>query len=228
MFNARLIDFCFHVCPEKTFGEMSSFAKELFKIKDRLANGEGFHPVVGRVDGSDVTLTPISVKKAITYKLELNGVVWVIHDNIKAEPNQNFSKQILTYMGWHFNNKTLYDIFGLKDRGVKPKISDLYTLWITLVDEFNKDHNGLKERNICISQDKYIRVINARPGKHPDEVIGKVDIIDNGEFDSFVFNTDGIPFKESMKLRTALIKQKSGFSPTRPLGTNPDFTQKEI
>lgn len=227
MFNARLIDFCFHICPEKTFGEMWKFSEVYFKIKDLLANGTEFNEVIGEVNGFPIILTSISAGKSITYKLELNGVVWVIHDNINAEPNQDFSKQILQYMAWHFNDKTLYDIFNLEHRVVKPKISDLYVLWIKLVDEFNKDSKGFKERNICVSQDKYIRVINARPATYPDEIIGKVDIIENGVFESFVFNTDGIPFKEGMKLRTTLIKQKGSFIPTPTLTTNKDFTQKD-
>ena len=60
------------------------------------------------------------------------------------------------------------------------------------------------------------------------EVIGKVDIIENGVFDSFVFTTDGIPFKEAMKLRTTLIKQKGSFVTPPSLNPNPDFTQKEF
>lgn len=228
MFNARLIDFCFHICPEKTFGEMWKFSEVYFKIKDLLANGTEFNEVIGEVNGFPIILTSISTGNSITYKLELNGVVWVIHDNINVEPNQDFSKEILKYMAWHFNNKTLHDIFGLECRVVKPKISDLYVLWIKLVDEFNKDCKGFKERTICVSQDKYIRVINARPSSHPDEVIGKVDIIENGMVDSFVFNTDGIPFKEAMRLRTILIKQKGSFVPTPTLSHNTDFTQKEF
>lgn len=227
MFNARLIDFCFHVCPEKTFGGMWKFAEELFKIRDGLANGTEYNPVIGVVDSHQIVLTPISTENSITYKLELNGVIWVIHDNINAVPNQDFSKEILRYMAWHFNDKTLYDIFNLEHRVVKPKISDLYVLWIKLVDEFNKDSKGFKERSICVSQDKYIRVVNARPATYPDEIIGKVDIIENGVFESFVFNTDGIPFKEGMKLRTTLIKQKGSFIPTPTLTTNKDFTQKD-
>ena len=228
MFNARLIDFCFHVCPEKTFGEMSKFAEELFKIRDGLANGTNYNPIIGVVDGQEIILTPISTENSITYKLELGSLVWVIHDNINGEPNQDFSRQILQYMGWHFNDKTLYDIFNLEHRVVKPKISDLYALWIKLIDEFNLNQKGFSERTICLSPEKCIRIIKPRPATHPDEIIGKVDIIENGVFDSFVFTTDGIPFKEAMKLRTTLIKQKGSFVTAPSLNSNPDFTQKEF
>ena len=228
MFNARLIDFCFHICPGKTFGEMSKFAEELFKIRDGLANGTEYNPIIGVVDGQQIILTPISTENSITYKLELGSLVWVIHDNINGEPNQDFSRQILQYMGWHFNDKTLYDIFNLEYRTVKPEFSDLYTLWIKLIDEFNLNPKGFKERTICLSQEKCIRIIKPRTASQPDEIIGKVDIIENGVFDSFVFTTDGIPFKEAMKLRTTLIKQKGSFVPPPSLNPNSDFTQKEF
>ena len=228
MFNARLIDFCFHVCPEKTFGEMSKFAEELFKIRDGLANGTTYNPIIGVMNGQQIILTPISTENSLTYKLELGSLVWVIHDNINAEPNQDFSKQILQYMGWHFNTKTLYDIFGLEHRVVKPEISDLYALWIKLIDEFNLNPNGFKEKTMWLGREKCIRVIDGRLSVYPDEVIGKVDIIENGVFDSFVFTTDGIPFKEAMKLRTTLIKQKGSFVTPPSLNPNPDFTQKEF
>lgn len=228
MFNARLIDFCFHICPEKTFGEMSKFAEELFKIRDGLANGTEYNPIIGIVDGQQIILTPISTENSITYKLELGSLIWVIHDNINGEPNQDFSRQILQYMTWHFNDKTLYDIFNLEHRVVKPKISDLYALWIKLIDGFNLNPLGFSERTISLGQEKCIRIIKPRTTKYPDLVIGRVDIIDNGVLDSFVFTTDGIPFKEAMKLRTTLIKQKGSFIPQPTLSSNPDFTQKEF
>ena len=228
MLTARLIDFCFHVFPEKTFGEMLKFANEIFKIRTGLSIGKECNPVIGIVDGEQIILTPIYTKNSITYKLELGSLVWVIHDNINGEPNQDFSKQILQYMSWHFNTKTLYDIFNLEHRTVKPEISDLYALWIKLIDELNIDINGFKERTMYLGQEKCIRVIDVRQASHPDEIIGKVDIIKNGVFDSFVFNTDGIPFKEAMKLRTTLIKQKGSFVPHTTLNPNTDFTQKEF
>ena len=228
MLTARLIDFCFHVFPEKTFGEMLKFANEIFKIRTGLSIGKECNPVIGIVDGEQIILTPIYTKNSITYKLELGSLVWVIHDNINGEPNQDFSKQILQYMSWHFNTKTLYDIFNLEHRTVKPEISDLYALWIKLIDELNIDINGFKERTMYLGQEKCIRVIDVRQASHPDEIIGKVDIIKNDVFDSFVFNTDGIPFKEAMKLRTTLIKQKGSFVPHTTLNPNTDFTQKEF
>lgn len=228
MFNARLIDFCFYIYPENTFGKMWKFTQQLFKISDGLANGREYNPVIGVVDGQQIILTPIWAKNSITYKLELGSLVWVIHDNINGEPNQDFSKQILQYMSWHFNTKTLYDIFNLEHRTVKPEISDLYALWIKLIDELNIDINGFKERTMYLGQEKCIRVVDVRQASHPDEIIGKVDIIKNGVFDSFVFNTDGIPFKEAMKLRTTLIKQTGSFLPHTTLNPNPDFTQKEF
>ena len=79
-----------------------------------------------------------------------------------------------------------------------------------------------------MSPEKCIRIIKPRPTTRPDEIIGKVDIIENGVFDSFVFTTDGIPFKEAMKLRTTLIKQKGSFVTPPSLNPNPDFTQKEF
>lgn len=228
MLTARLIDFCFHVFPEKTFGEMLKFANEIFKIRTWLSIGKEYNPVIGIVDGEQIILTPIYTKNSITYKLELGSLVWVIHDNINGEPNQDFSKQILQYMSWHFNTKTLYDIFNLEHRTVKPEISDLYALWIKLIDELNIDINGFKERTMYLGQEKCIRVIDVRQASQPDEIIGKVDIIKNDVFDSFVFNTDGIPFKEAMKLRTTLIKQKGSFVPHTTLNPNTDFTQKEF
>lgn len=228
MLTARLIDFCFHVFPEKTFGEMLKFTNEIFKIRTRLSIGKEYNPVIGIVDGEQIILTPIYTKNSITYKLELGSLVWVIHDNITGAPNQDFSREILQYMGLHFNDKTLYDIFNLEDRVVKPEFSDLYALWIKLIDELNIDINGFKERTMYLGQEKCIRVIDVRQASHPDEIIGKVDIIKNGVFDSFVFNTDGIPFKEAMKLRTTLIKQKGSFVPHTTLNPNTDFTQKEF
>ena len=228
MFNARLIDFCFHICPEKTFGEMSKFAEELFKIRDGLANGTNYNPIIGVVDDQQIILTAISTENSITYKLELGSLAWVIHDNINGEPNQDFSRQILQYMGWHFNDKTLYDIFNLEHRTVKPKISELYALWIKLVDGFNLNPLGFSERTIYLGTEKCIRIIKPRTTMYPDKVIGRVDIIENGVLDSFVFTTDGIPFKEAMKLRTTLIKQKGSFVPHTTLNPNTDFTQKEF
>lgn len=228
MFNARLIDFCFHICPEKTFGEMWKFAEELFKIRDGLANGTEYNPIIGVVDGQQIILTPIHTKNSITYKLELGSLVWVIHDNITGVPNQDFSREILQYMGLHFNDKTLYDIFNLKDRVRKPEFSDLYALWINLIGEFNINNEGFEESNIWLGPEKCIRIIKPRPTTRPDEIIGKVDIIKNGVFDSFVFTTDGIPFKKAMELRTTLIKQKGSFNPKSALSSNPDFTQKEF
>lgn len=228
MFNVRLIDFCFHICPEKTFGEMWKFAEELFKIRDGLANGTEYNPIIGIVDGQQIILTPIHTKNSITYKLELGSLVWVIHDNITGVPNQDFSREILQYMGLHFNDKTLYDIFNLEDRVHKPEFSDLYALWINLIGEFNINNNGFEESNIWLGPEKCIRIIKPRPTTRPDEIIGKVDIIKNGVFDSFVFTTDGIPFKKAMELRTTLIKQKGSFNPKSALSSNPDFTQKEF
>ena len=228
MLNARLIDFCFHICPRIPFGEMWKFSEVYFKIKDLLANGTEFNEVIGEVNGFPIILTSISAGKSITYKLELNGVIWVIHDNINVEPNQDFSREILQYMAWHFNDKTLYDIFNLEHRVVKPKISDLYAIWIKLIDEFNLNNKGFAERNIWLGPEKCIRIIKPRPATYPDEIIGKVDIIENGVLDSFVFTTDGIPFKKAMKLRTTLIKQKGSFVTPPSLNPNPDFTQKEF
>ena len=228
MLTARLIDFCFHVFPEKTFGEMLKFANELFKIRDGLSIGKEYNPVIGVVDGEQIILTPIYTKNSITYKLELGPLVWVIHDNSTGVPNQDFSREILQYMGLHFNDKTLYDIFNLEDRVHKPEFSDLYALWIKLIEEFNINNKGFEESNIWLGPEKCIRIIKPRPTTRPDEIIGKVDIIKNGVFDSFVFTTDGIPFKKAMELRTTLIKQKGGFNPKSALSSNPDFTQKEF
>lgn len=228
MLTARLIDFCFHVFPEKTFGEMLKFANELFKIRDGLSIGKEYNPVIGVVDREEIILTPIYTKNSITYKLELGSLVWVIHDNVTGVPNQDFSREILQYMGWHFNDKTLYDIFNLEDRVHKPEFSDLYALWIKLIEEFNINNEGFEESNIWLGPEKCIRIIKPRPATRPDEIIGKVDIIKNGVFDSFVFTTDGIPFKKAMELRITWIKHKGSFNPKPVLSSNPDFTQKEF
>ena len=230
MFNARIIDFCFHIYPNKTFGEIKKFSEHLFKIRDYIIKGIELHPVIGVIDGQQITLDIISSKESITWKLEFNGVIWLIHDNIGATPNQDFSRTIIDYMALHFHDKSLKDIFGFNDNHSNTPISsDLYALWIHLIDQMNESPQGFVQGLVFLGQDKAIRTFNINPDKNKSGgLVGKVDIIDNGVFNSFVINTNGIPFKESMKLRTTLIKQKGSFLPTSTLSSNTDFTQKEF
>lgn len=225
MLQSRIIDFIFAIYPDRTFGELSVFAKGLFEMRDYIKNGFDVTGELGVIDGKAINSFSIPGKN-ISYRLEYENVSYIIHDNEGEEPNQDFSREILTFMSVHYGDKTIADLFGLKEEYSTPL--DLYRIWIYLVEHFNKTTEGIPHHNLCINKTDDIKFMFVKLSPvQPDLITGKVTIHKGIETQFITLNTNAIPFKSAMEMRNKWVYQTGSFIPEPTLSSNPDFTQKD-
>ena len=188
MLNARLIDFCFHLHPDWTFGAIAKFASELFKIRNLFKENLVIEEIIGLVDGPPIRLKRVGGESAIAYTLEHNGVVWLINDNVAGIPNQDYSRKLIEYMERDFENETLVDIFGLQDQSVIPTSIELYKVWIFLVDAMKNTQNRIEQETIHFGKDKKISLFNVRRGNDPAQIVGKMTYVASDIYKSFLLS----------------------------------------